>query len=123
MEEVLIPIALFAIAPLIVWAVCAYRFKTKKAVMKLLEVMTNKGEAISPEIIRSLGIQPRSPDADLRTGSILIALAIALFALGFIIGEIDAVRGLSGVAMFPFLIGATYLGLWKFVGRKETLTI
>ena len=123
MEDIFVPLGMFGSIALMVWAVCAYRYKTKKAVMKLLEVMTNKGEPISPEVVRSLGIQPRNPNADLRTGSILIAISIALFALGFIIGEPDAVRGLSGVAMFPFLIGATYLGLWKFVGRKETLTI
>jgi len=123
MEDIFVPLGMFGSIALMVWAVCAYRYKTKKAVMKLLEVMTNKGEPISPEVVRSLGIQPRNPNADLRTGSILIAISIALFALGFIIGEPDAVRGLSGVAMFPFLIGATYLGLWKFVGRNETLTV
>jgi len=45
MEDTLVPIALFAIAPLIVWAVVAYRYKTKKAVMAVLESMTQKGES------------------------------------------------------------------------------
>lgn len=118
MEDTLVPIALFAIAPLIVWAVCAYRFKAKKSVMQLLEAMTQKGETISPEIIYALGIRPRNRNADLRTGVILIALAIPFFLLGFIIGEQDAVRAMSGLAMFPLLIGAAYVGLWVFIGRK-----
>jgi hypothetical protein len=119
MEETLVPIALFAIAPLIVWAVVAYRYKTKKAVMKLLDSMTQKGETITPATIHALGIRPRSRHADLRTGIVLVSLAAAFFAFGAIIGEEDAIRGLSGIAMFPLLIGAAYIGLWVFIGRKE----
>lgn len=118
----LVPIALFAIAPLIVWAVVAYRYKTKKSVMKLLETMTQKGDAITPATIHALGIRPRSRNADLRTGIILISLALAFFALGVIIGEEDAIRGLSGIAMFPLIIGAAYVGIWAFIGRKEPST-
>lgn len=119
MEDTLVPIALFAIAPLIVWAVVAYRYKTKKAVMKLLDSMTQKGETITPATIHALGIRPRSRHADLRTGIVLVALAAAFFAFGAIIGEEDAIRGLSGIAMFPLLIGSAYIGLWAFIGRKE----
>ncbi|GGX68272.1 hypothetical protein GCM10011309_17560 [Litorimonas cladophorae] len=120
MEDTLVPIALFAIAPLIVWAVVAYRYKSKKAVMTVLEAMTNKGETISPATIYALGIRPRNRHADLRTGIILIALALAFFLFGGIIGEEDAIRGLSGIAMFPLLIGAAYVGLWVFIGRKAS---
>jgi len=119
MEEVLVPVAFFAVAPLIVWAVCAYRYKTKKSVMKVLETMTANGETISPDTIHALGIRPRNRNADLRTGIILIALALAFFTLGAIIGEEDAIRGLSGIAMFPLIIGAAYVGIWAFIGRKE----
>jgi len=119
MEETLVPIALFAIAPLIIWAICAYRYKTKKAVLHVLETMTQKGESITPATIHALGIQPRSAHADLRTGIILIALALAFFALGAMIGEEDAMRALSGIAMFPLLIGIAYVGLWVFIGRKN----
>lgn len=121
MEETLVPIALFAIAPLIVWSVVAYRYKTKKAVMKLLDSMTQKGETITPATIHALGIRPRSRHADLRTGIVLVALAAAFFAFGAIIGEEEAIRGLSGIAMFPLLIGAAYIGLWLFIGRKEAV--
>jgi len=123
MEETLVPIALFAIAPLIVWAVVAYRYKTKKAVMTLLESMTHKGEPITPATIHALGIRPRSRHADLRTGIVLVSLAAAFFAFGAIIGEEDAIRGLSGIAMFPLLIGAAYIGLWTFIGRKEAVPV
>jgi len=84
--------------------------------------MTHKGEPISPAVIHALGIRPRNRNADLRTGIILIALAVAFFLLGAIIGEEDAIRGLSGIAMFPLVIGAAYVGIWAFIGRKEPAT-
>ena len=118
MEE-LVPVAFFATAPLIVWAIVAYRYKTKKSVLSLLEIMSQKGETITPSTIHALGIRPRSPDADLRTGVILITLALAFLMLGVIIGEEEALRGLGGIAMFPLLIGIAYIGLWVFIGRKE----
>ena len=117
--EVYVPVALFTMFVLIVWAVCAYRFKTRKSVTDVLEAMTQKGEKITPEIIHALGIRPRSRHADLRTGVVLIALALAFLMLGVFIGEKDAVRDMSGVAMFPLLIGAAYVGLWVFIGRKD----
>lgn len=122
MEHVLVPIALFAIIPLTVWAVCAYRYKSKKSVMTLLESMTQKGETITPATIHALGIRPRNRNADLRTGIILIALALALFLGGVISGEEEAVRSMIGLAMFPLLIGIAYVGLWVFIGRKEPAT-
>ena len=119
MEATLVPIALFAIAPLIVWAVCAYRYKTKHSVLQLLEVMTQKGDTITPATIHALGIRPRSRHADLRTGIILIALALAFFGLGAVIpGGETARSAVNGVAMFPLLIGIAYVGLWVFIGRK-----
>ena len=121
MEDILVPIAFFAVAPLIVWAVCAYRYKTKQSVMQVLDSMVHKGETVTPATIHALGIRPRSRYADLRTGIILIALALAFFLLGFLIGEEEAVRGLSGIATFPLLIGAAYVGLWVFIGRKEAV--
>ena len=122
MEDILVPVAFFAVAPLIVWSVCAYRYKTKKAIMTVLESMTQKGETITPATINALGIRPRNRNADLRTGIILIALALAFFILGGLIGEEEAVRGMTGVGMFPLLIGAAYVGLWVFIGRKEPAT-
>lgn len=119
MVEVLVPLGLFAIAPLIVWAVCAYRFKTKKAVMGLLETMTQKGETITPQTIYALGIRPRSQHSDLRTGIILLALAIALLLSAALLPE-DAQRALAGISVFPMMIGLAYIGLWVFIGRKQT---
>ena len=116
--EVYVPVALFTMLAFIVWAVCAYRFKTRKAVTDVLEAMTQKGEKVTPEIIHALGIRPRSRNADLRTGIILIALALAFFILGIMTGKEDGIRALSGIAMFPLLIGAPMSGFGSLLAVK-----
>jgi len=118
MEEVLVPIALFASLPLTVWAVSAYRHKSHKAVTEVMKTMVDKGEALNPETIRALGIRPRRKHSDLRTGLILIALAVAAIFLGSTIPEKEAQQVFGGFAMFPLLVGLVYIGLWAFISRK-----
>lgn len=119
MEEVLVPIALFAIIPVTVWAVAAHRHKSMKAATEVMKAMVDKGESLTPEAIRALGIRPRRKHGDLRTGLILIALAIATIFLGGAIPEKEAQQVFGGLAMFPLLVGLVYVGLWTFIGRKN----
>jgi len=120
MENTLVPIALFAIVPAIIWAISHYRYKAKSDAAKLLTVMVEKGETVSPETIRALDIRGRSRHADLRTGLVLLAIAFGCFFLGGIIPEEEGQIFMTGLGMFPFLIGLVYVGLWIFISRKET---
>lgn len=119
MEEILVPIAFFAIIPVTVWAVSSFRHKSMKAATEVMKTMVDKGETLTPETIRSLGIRPRRKHGDLRTGLILIALAVATIFLGGAIPEKEAQQVFGGFAMFPLLVGLVYVGLWTFIGRKN----
>jgi len=119
MEDTLVPIALFAIIPVTVWAVSSFRHKSMKAATEVMKAMVDKGEALTPETIRSLGIRPKRRHGDLRTGLILIALAVATIFLGGAIPEKEAQQIFGGLAMFPLLVGLVYVGLWTFIGRKN----
>lgn len=119
MEDTLVPIALFAIIPAIVWAVSAYRFKAHKASMGLLEVMAGKGEPVTPELVRTLGVRRRPKHADLRTGLVLIAIALATLVMGGAIPEPEAQAAFAGIAAFPGFIGLVFIGLWIAVSRKD----
>ncbi|MGB0908276.1 MAG: DUF6249 domain-containing protein [Maricaulaceae bacterium] len=119
MEDTLVPIALFAIIPAIVWAVSAYRHKSHKAATEVMKVMVDKGEALNPDTIRALGIRPRRKHGDLRLGLILIAIALATIFMGGVIPDDEAQQVFGGLAMFPLLVGVVYVGLWVFIGRKS----
>jgi uncharacterized membrane protein YfcA len=119
MEEVFVPIALFAIIPLIVWAVTAYRFKSHAATVGLLEAVANNGEPITIDLVRALGVRRKPKHADLRLGLILIAIAAATAIFGTVIPEEEATRIFFGFASFPFLVGAVFILLWVTVSRQS----
>ena len=119
MEDILVPIAFFAVVPAIVWAVSAYRHKTHIAATEVMKAMVEKGESLTPQTIRALGIRPRRKNGDLRTGLVLIAIAVATIVLGGAIPEKEAKQVFGGLAMFPLLVGLVYTGLWVFIGRKS----
>ena len=119
LEGVFAVIGVFSVVPVTVWAVSAYRHKTMKATAEVMKAMVEKGETLTPETIRALGVRPKRKHDDLRLGLILIAVAIAMIFLGGAIPEKEAQTVFAGFAMFPLLVGLVYLGLWTFIGRKN----
>jgi hypothetical protein len=118
MEEVLVPLGLFAIIPVIVGVVTFNRRKASEAMGRVLETMVAKGDVPTPETIKALGVRQRPQHADLRTGLVLIAIAIAMILCGGTIPDKDGQAVLGGLAMFPLLVGIVYTGLWFAIGRK-----
>ena len=119
MSDEIVGVVLFAAIPAAIWAVSAYRHKSRKAVTEVMKAMVEKGDGLTPESIKALGIRPRRKHGDLRTGLILIALAVATIFLGGAIPEKEAQQVFGGLAMFPLLVGLVYVGLWTFIGRKN----
>jgi hypothetical protein len=118
MESILIPLGFFAAIPTTVWAVTAYRFKRQKESVKLLTAMTDKGQEVTPEIIKTLGIQQRPKHSDLRTGLVLLAIGLALLLSGGAIPDKDGQAAFAAFSTFPILIGLVFIGLWGFITRK-----
>lgn len=119
MEDVLVPIALFAIIPVIVWAVSAYRYKSHAKTVSLLDTMASKGEPITPDLVRTLGMRRKPRHADLRLGLILVAIALATTFFGSLIPDDEAPQIFLGFASFPFLVGIVFIGLWFGISRKD----
>jgi len=118
MEEVLVPIVLFATVPLIIWAVSHYRYKARVKSSEIMKAMVDKGDQLTPEIIQSLGVKPQNHHGDLKTGLILVAIGLATVLFGGVIPEDEAQQVFGGLAMFPLLVGIAYIGFWFFLGRK-----
>ena len=117
-NEVWVPLSMFiglsVVLSLWVW----FRYKAKKELQLTIRTAIEKGQGLSPELIENLVNPPVSPQRDLRRGviSVLIAVAIALFAL--FIGESDALGPLVGISMFPLSIGVGYLLMHRF-GKSD----
>lgn len=119
MSDEIVGVVFFASLPAAIWAVSAYRHRTQKAATEVMKAMVEKGDGLTPEVVRALGIRPRRKHGDLRTGLILIALAVATIFLGGAIPEKEAQQVFGGIAMFPLLVGLVYVALWGFIGRKN----
>lgn len=118
MDEVLVPLGLFAIVPVIVGVVAFNRRKAQVAMAEVMKEMVAKGEPLTPEIIKTMGVRQRPKHADLRTGMILLAIGVATALMGRMIPDPEATVAFGGLALFPILVGAVLVGLWAFIGRK-----
>jgi uncharacterized protein YqhQ len=122
MEDVAGIIAVFGTIPIIVWIVSHYRTKAKAKTVELVKIMVDKDREVTPELIKSIGFSPSRTHKDLRTGLILLAAGIAFFIFGGNIpNDHDATQIIGGIAMFPILIGVSFLIFWYFVSRKDEI--
>lgn len=119
MEDVLVPIAFFAIIPVTVWAVSHYRHKSRARLADMVQAMSASGNPVSEDLIKTLAVQHKRPHADLRTGLIWLALGLGLLIFAQAPGDDEAARIISAVASFPILIGAVFTGFWAVITRKE----
>ena len=121
MLDDLVPIVLFLTIGGVFALALYLKYRTRHDVQNTVRTAIERGDPLSPEIIETLATSIASPHADLRKGVIALAFGAAFCLLGVFVDEPDAVGPLTGVSMFPILIGVAYLGLWFFIGRKREL--
>ena len=88
-----------------------------------LRRLHDEGQAVTPEMLQALQPDdpfsriPRSPNADLRRGMILIAVALGMVALGFAVDAgsrySEPIWPLIGASAFPGLIGLAFIIMWR----------
>lgn len=118
MEDIVVPVALFAIIPVIVWSVSHYRYKTRNRMADVLQQYAASDKEPPQDLIKAIGLPRRQPHTDLRRGMLAVAIGLAFFILGAVIPEEEATTIFAGLASFPILIGLALLLFWYFVGRK-----
>jgi len=116
MEDVLVPIFLFAALVAVIWLFSHYNYKKRLTAHETLRLAVEKGQEVSPELVERMSFLNDPVKSDLRRGILLIAFGVAFICLGMIIphDEPEATRGMIGVASFPVIMGLAYLGLWRF---------
>ncbi|MEL6827869.1 MAG: DUF6249 domain-containing protein [Pseudomonadota bacterium] len=116
MDDILVPIFLFAAIVAIIWLFSHYNYKKRLTAHETLRLAVEKGQEVSPELVERMSYLNDPVKSDLRRGILLIAFGVAFMVLGAIIphDEPEAVRGILGVSSFPVILGLAYLGLWRF---------
>lgn len=127
--EVLVPLAPFIVAVLIVGTVFYFSSRDRREVLETVREAMRNGQTLDPETIKALGVpQKKQGNGDLKGGLILIAVALALIVLGWVIsntvtmdtGDPEPLYLLTGIAAFPGFIGLvlTGFGLAR-IGKKN----
>ena len=125
MNEVMIPITMFAMIAAIVIVPTWLKSRERREMQATLRASIDKGQALPPEVIDALTRQTVKPPAtagrDLRTGVILLALSLGIAAafsyLGYVV-EDDVPYGFAAFAAIPGAIGLAFIILSAFNKNK-----
>ncbi|MCH8489677.1 MAG: DUF6249 domain-containing protein [Oceanicaulis sp.] len=129
MEE-LVPLAPFIMVVLIVATVFFFSSRNRREVLETVREAMRNDQTLDPETIKALGMpQKKSGNGDLKGGLILIAVALALIVMGWMMastitqsaGEPDPMIMMTGIAAFPGFIGLvlTGFGVARIRGQKR----
>jgi len=120
--EILVPLSPFIMVIALVWLGAWSKAKSSTAVQKTIQKAIEKGVELTPETVKAMGAQERSPQSDLRSGLVLIAVALGLIVLGGGIaaaGEEPVIMYImAGSAAIPGFIGVALL-LMHFFMKKD----
>ncbi|AYG93787.1 hypothetical protein D8I30_00280 [Brevundimonas naejangsanensis] len=123
MEE-FIPIAFFIMIGAIVIVPNWLKSRDRREMQATLRSAIEKGQPLPPEVIESITKDNAKPPAtaarDLRTGVILLAVAMGIAIMGYALrfNAMDAFYAVSGVAAIPGMIGLAFIILSIFNKNK-----
>ena len=125
MEDILVPLGLFAMIAAIVVVPLHLRSRERERMIEAVRVAYERGQPVPPDLIAAMQA-PRlsSPERDLRTGVILIAVALAFVIFGAGISQVareeEVAWVFTGIAAFPGLIGLAFIAFW--LGKRGQRT-
>lgn len=114
----LVPIVLFVVIGAVIALIAYFRSRARAQIQMTVRAALERGQELTPEVLKSLADSLNSPHGDLRRGVISIAIGVAVSLFAVLVGEEEATGPLLAISAFPFLIGIAYLGLYFFL-RKE----
>ena len=123
--EILVPLTVFGSIVAIVFIAINGGTQKRKAALNTVEEAIRAGQQLTPELVRSLGMPHKDRGGDLKSGAILLAVAVAFVVLGWTISGIDddaqeAFRVMVGIAAFPGFIGLVLIGFGLMGSKKDT---
>lgn len=123
MEDILVPLGLFAMVVAIVAINVAGSASRRKAVLATVQEAIRSGQELKPETIKALGVQEKPKGGDLKSGAILLAVAAALIVLGFAVSGLEpdqeVLSIMAAIAAFPGFIGVVLILFGLFSKKKD----
>jgi hypothetical protein len=120
LNDILVPISLFAMIWGVVWVSTYFANKKREDILKTIRHAVDKGQALDTKVIE--GLTPKKdPFAELKVGVVLIGASVGMTALGAAIGTIaaEAFMPIVGSAAIPFFIGVSLVSLHMLLRNKD----
>ena len=118
MDFELIPIVLFLTIGSVLFFFFYFNYRSRAQLQETLQRALDRGSDLTPEMLENLARYAVPRSTDFRRGVLLIAFGIAIAIFGFLVDGHD--RELSAISLFPLILGAGYLFVWKIdPGRKS----
>ena len=120
MVEEMIPIVMFISMAVVIMVWLYLRHRSKVEMQQTFRLALDKGNELTPELVKQLG-EPEPPkDRDMRRGLIWLALAAGLALIGVAVPDPEALRGTLAGAAIPFCIGCAYMIMYRYGAKKES---
>ncbi len=118
---IIVPLIVFASIVLIVAMPFYFRYRNRRVIYEAIKISVEKTGEADPKLIAAITHDAIGPNADLRRGILLMALAAATAVIGFSSDGALLDLPLWTVAFLPGLIGGAYIALHFFVPREPTV--
>lgn len=89
-----------------------FKSKNRQATQETLRAALERGETLTPELVVAISSEHSSSVTDFRRGTLMIALALGIAALGTFVDPGEP--SFFGMASVPALLGLGYLVMWRF---------
>lgn len=116
-SDILVPAMFFATLAGIIWLSLYFGQKKRTTTHETIRLAIEKGQQVSPETIRDMSLISNPRLSDLRRGTVLVAIAIAILLIGLINMSQYGSKSASiffSIAILPGMVGAAFLILWRF---------
>ncbi|ESQ94395.1 DUF6249 domain-containing protein [Asticcacaulis benevestitus] len=114
-------IMIFGMPVFVVGIIFFFIYRSRQETQKTLRMAIEKSDSLPPEFLdtlKSLQKKPKTPANDIRTGLILIAIALGIVVWNFLDNGYT-VDEMSGLAAIPGFIGVALLVLGLIGNRKQ----
>lgn len=108
-----VPIILFFVLGIVVLGYFFWNHKNRADIMATVQKAIDSGSELSAELLTQLGAAVNPRIRDLRRGVLFLAVGIAGLLCSLFFDEPDVVNGIRAASVFPLLLGAGFLLVWK----------
>jgi len=118
---ILVPLIVFASIVLIIATPFYFRHRNRRVIYDAIKTSVEKTGEADPKLIAAITHDTVGPNADLRRGVLMLALAVAIAGFG-LLADADVVGvPVWTIALFPALVGGAYIVLHFLFPREPTV--